>query len=99
MPKIVLDELDAVAHTYCRTVELSEDCYHITADPIELELVQVKHKVADKNATFWLSDVEILMNSVLDNAIKSVWRSCAKHTKIKIKILGINGFMLSSWTQ
>jgi hypothetical protein len=37
--------------------------------------------VADKNATFWLSDVEILMNSVLDNTARTVWQSYAKHTE------------------
>lgn len=61
------------------TVILSK--YWKTADPTELELVEAKCEVAVKNATFWLSDVEILMKSVLDNNIRSIWQSCAKHTE------------------
>jgi hypothetical protein len=46
-----------------------------------LELVEAKCEVAVKNATFWLSDVEILMKIDLDNTIRSVGHSCAKHTE------------------
>lgn len=71
-PKCVRYDLDAIAHTRGHTV-VRLPPLHCQYNPIELVWTQVKREVADKNATFRLSDVEIFMNIALDNITKAVW--------------------------
>jgi transposase len=73
--------------------------YHCQYNPIKLVWAQVKHEVADKNTTFRLSDVGILMNTALENITKAVCSRVLSTQKIfKVKISGVNSYMISSWT-
>ncbi|VVC34101.1 Hypothetical protein CINCED_3A015520 [Cinara cedri] len=49
---------------------------HCQYNPIELIWAQVKGKVAEKNNTFKIVDVEVLVNSALDTVTTEDWAKC-----------------------
>lgn len=53
--------------------------YHCQYNPIELIWAQVKGKVAEKNNTFKMADIEVLVNSALDGVTTEDWARCGEH--------------------
>ena len=53
--------------------------YHCQYNPIELIWAQVKGKVAEKNNTFKMADIEVLVNSALDAVTAEDWAKCGDH--------------------
>jgi len=53
--------------------------YYCQYNPIELIWAQVKGKVAEKNNTFKMADVEVLVNSALDAVTPEHWAKCGEH--------------------
>jgi transposase len=76
-PKFVQYVLDVIIHTRGHTV-VRLPPHHCKYNPIELVWAQVNREVADKNNIFRISDVEMLMNTALENITKAVWQSCVK---------------------
>ncbi|VVC42664.1 Hypothetical protein CINCED_3A012861 [Cinara cedri] len=50
--------------------------YHCQYNPIKLIWAQVKGKVAEKNNTFKMADIEVLVNSALDAITAESWAKC-----------------------
>lgn len=53
--------------------------YHCQYNPIELIWAQFKGRVADKNSTFKIADVEALVNKEIDAITADVWAKCGEH--------------------
>lgn len=53
--------------------------YHCQYNPIELIWAQIKNKVVELNTTFKISDVEKLVNEVIDSVTVEDWKRCVKH--------------------
>ncbi|KAF0740956.1 DDE 3 domain-containing protein [Aphis craccivora] len=53
--------------------------YHCQYNPIELIWEQVKGKVAEKNNTFKMADIEVLVNSAFDAVTTEDWEKCGDH--------------------
>lgn len=53
--------------------------YHCQYNPIELIWAQVKGKVTEKNKTFKMADIEVLVNSALDAVTTEDWAKCGDH--------------------
>ncbi|XP_060882122.1 uncharacterized protein LOC132953799 [Metopolophium dirhodum] len=55
--------------------------YHCQYNPIELIWAQVKNKVATKNNTFKMVDIEKLTHEALDSITQNDWEKCVKHAE------------------
>jgi len=66
--------------------------YHCQYNPIEMIWAQVKGEVAEKNHSFKIADVEVLVNNALDAVTKENWAKCGDHcTKIQDEDLAKEG--------
>lgn len=83
MPKEKIYKLDEIAFQMGHEV-VRLPPYHCQYNPIELIWAQVKGEVAEKNHTFKLADVEVLVNNALDAVTKEDWTKCGEHC-IKIQ--------------
>lgn len=78
MPKEKIYKLDEIA------LEMGHEVvrlppYHCQYNPIELIWAQVKGEVAEKNHTFKMADVEVLVNNALNAVTEDVWAKCGEH--------------------
>ena len=55
--------------------------YHCHYNPIELIWAQVKGEVADRNKTFKINDVRVLLEEALDNVTIEDWKKCVAHSE------------------
>ncbi|KAL4090822.1 hypothetical protein QTP88_025592 [Uroleucon formosanum] len=53
--------------------------YHCQYNPIELIWAQFKGRVAEKNSTFKIADVEALVNKEIDAITADDWAQCGEH--------------------
>jgi len=53
--------------------------YHCQYNPIELIWAQFKGRVAEKNSTFKIADVEALVNKEIDAITTDDWAKCGEH--------------------
>jgi hypothetical protein len=73
-------ELDQIANERGHQV-IQLPPYHCQYNPTELIWVQVNRKVADRNKTFKLADVERLMSDVTDRVTAEDWQKCVRHAE------------------
>lgn len=59
---------------------LSPPPYHCHFNAIELVWAQVKSSVAERNKSFKLKDVEVLVRDALDSITPTKWNNVVKHT-------------------
>jgi len=78
MPKEKKYKLDEIALQMGHEV-VRLPLYHCQYNPIELIWVQVKGKVVEKNNTFKMADIEVLVNSALDAVTIEDWAKCGDH--------------------
>ncbi|KAF0724741.1 DDE 3 domain-containing protein [Aphis craccivora] len=78
MPKRKKYKLDEIAlqmgHEVVRLTP-----YHCQYNPIEIIWAQVKGEVAEKNHSFKIADVEVLVNNALNAVTKENWAKCGEH--------------------
>lgn len=73
-------ELDQLANEWGhRVVRLPP--YHCHYNPIELIWAQVKHKVATRNKTFKMDDVELLTKEAIKEITVEDWKNCVHHAE------------------
>jgi hypothetical protein len=53
--------------------------YHCQYNPIELIWAQVKGRVAEKNSTFKIADVETIVHKEIDAVTPEDWANCGEH--------------------
>jgi hypothetical protein len=53
--------------------------YHCQYNPIELIWAQFKGRVAEKNSTFKIADVEALVHTEIDAITADDWAKCGEH--------------------
>lgn len=73
--KYVVDEM---AHKRGVTL-LRLPPYHCELNPIELIWAQIKGEVANKNTTFKLKEVKVLLNEAIDGVTADNWQKCIEH--------------------
>lgn len=71
-------ELDEIALTMGHEV-IRLPPYHCQYNPIELIWAQIKGRVAEKNTTFKIADVEALTHEALDSITIEDWKKCVSH--------------------
>ncbi|PSN44899.1 hypothetical protein C0J52_06180 [Blattella germanica] len=73
-------ELDLIAQEKGhRVVRLPP--YHCQYNPIELIWAQVKGYVAERNNTFKMADIEVLLNEAINSITIAAWEKCVKHAE------------------
>ncbi|XP_050500824.1 uncharacterized protein LOC126880805 [Diabrotica virgifera virgifera] len=72
--------VDEMAREHDITV-LRTPPYHCELNPIELIWAKIKNEVAQKNTTYKLKDVKLLLDQAIQNITASNWQSCITHTQ------------------
>ncbi|XP_050059675.1 uncharacterized protein LOC126550967 [Aphis gossypii] len=78
MPKEKKYKLDQIAFQMGHEV-VRLPPYHCQYNPIEMIWAQIKGEVAEKNHSFKIADVEVLVNNALDAVTKENWKKCGDH--------------------
>ncbi len=78
MPKEKKYKLDEIAFQMGHEV-VRLPTYHCQYNPIEMIWAQIKGEVAEKNHSFKMADVEVLVNNALDAVTKENWKKWGDH--------------------
>ncbi|KAL4082875.1 hypothetical protein QTP88_029529 [Uroleucon formosanum] len=78
MPRGKIYKLDQLTHQMGHEV-VRLPPYHCQYNPIELIWAQFKGRVAEKNSTFKIADVEALVHKEIDAVTADDWAKCGEH--------------------